>query len=154
MTPPSPLDAALAQYFGFDGFRDGQREVVQALLDGHSAMAIFPTGSGKSLCYQLAATQLPHLTLVISPLLAALGADAARSACGPGAWRASMACGAGGAGAGAGEGGGGAVTLSFGRASKASTAADGAAMATAVGLGFSSFACGGVPLGQRVSHQR
>ncbi|WP_374496630.1 RecQ family ATP-dependent DNA helicase [Vogesella indigofera] len=70
MTTTFPLDAALAQYFGFDGFRDGQREVVQALLDGHSAMAIFPTGSGKSLCYQLAATQLPHLTLVISPLLA------------------------------------------------------------------------------------
>ncbi|POZ63064.1 RecQ family ATP-dependent DNA helicase [Chromobacterium alticapitis] len=70
--PPqsSVLDAALAKYFGFSGFRGGQREVLQALLDGHSAMAIFPTGSGKSLCYQLAATQLPHLTLLISPLLA------------------------------------------------------------------------------------
>ncbi|BBL89625.1 ATP-dependent DNA helicase RecQ [Vibrio rotiferianus] len=39
-------------------------------MNGHSAAAIFPTGSGKSLCYQLPATQLPHLTLVISPLLA------------------------------------------------------------------------------------
>lgn len=69
-SPSTSLDAALAQVFGFSGFRGGQREVVQALLDGHSAMAIFPTGSGKSLCYQLAATQLPHLTLLISPLLA------------------------------------------------------------------------------------
>lgn len=65
-----PLSEQLQQYFGFSQFRDGQREVVEALVNGHSAMAIFPTGSGKSLCYQLAALQMPHLTLVISPLLA------------------------------------------------------------------------------------
>lgn len=64
------LNAQLQQYFGFNEFRGGQREVVEALVSGHSAMAIFPTGSGKSLCYQLAALQLPHLTLLISPLLA------------------------------------------------------------------------------------
>ncbi|STQ91024.1 RecQ family ATP-dependent DNA helicase [Iodobacter fluviatilis] len=65
-----PLSEQLQHYFGFSQFRNGQREVVEALTDGHSAMAIFPTGSGKSLCYQLAALQMPHLTLVISPLLA------------------------------------------------------------------------------------
>lgn len=56
--------------FGFDQFRQGQQEVVEQLLQQQSSLAIFPTGSGKSLCYQYAATQLPHLTLVVSPLLA------------------------------------------------------------------------------------
>ncbi|MFB2653529.1 RecQ family ATP-dependent DNA helicase [Shewanella seohaensis] len=60
----------LQQQFGFDGFRQGQHEVVSQLLSGHSSLAIFPTGSGKSLCYQFTALQLPHLTLVVSPLLA------------------------------------------------------------------------------------
>lgn len=60
----------LQQYFGFSTFRAGQEEVIQALFAGHSAAAIFPTGSGKSLCYQLPALHLPHLTLVVSPLLA------------------------------------------------------------------------------------
>ena len=62
--------STLQQYFGFNQFRLGQEPVIQALLDGHSAAAIFPTGSGKSLCYQLPALHLPHLTLVVSPLLA------------------------------------------------------------------------------------
>ena len=48
----------LQQYFGFNSFRPGQGEVVDAILNGHSAAAIFPTGAGKSLCYQLPATQL------------------------------------------------------------------------------------------------
>ena len=61
---------ALQQYFGFKEFRTGQSEVIERILGGRSAAAIFPTGSGKSLCYQLPALQLPHLTLVISPLLA------------------------------------------------------------------------------------
>ena len=60
----------LQQYFGFNEFRPGQEQVIQALMNGHSAAAIFPTGSGKSLCYQLPALHLPHLTLVVSPLLA------------------------------------------------------------------------------------
>lgn len=64
------LASSLKQHFGFDGFREGQREVIDLLLKGHSSLAIFPTGSGKSLCYQLAALHLPHLTLVVSPLLA------------------------------------------------------------------------------------
>ena len=61
---------ALEQYFGFQNFREGQQEVVEKILAGQSALAIFPTGSGKSLCYQFSATQLPYLTLVVSPLIA------------------------------------------------------------------------------------
>lgn len=64
------LEQQLSQLFGFDQFRLGQQPVVEVILRGESAAAIFPTGSGKSLCYQFSATQLPHLTLVISPLLA------------------------------------------------------------------------------------
>ena len=60
----------LKQVFGFEGLRGGQQQVVERVLSGHSSAAIFPTGSGKSLCYQLPALHLPHLTLVISPLLA------------------------------------------------------------------------------------
>jgi ATP-dependent DNA helicase RecQ len=60
----------LKQTFGFDSFRDGQQEVIQSLLKGHSAAAIFPTGSGKSLCYQLPALCFDGLTLVVSPLIA------------------------------------------------------------------------------------
>ena len=64
------LKSALEAQFGFDGFRPGQQQAVQQLLGGQSTLAIFPTGSGKSLCYQFTALQLPHLTLVVSPLLA------------------------------------------------------------------------------------
>ncbi|MCE9678436.1 RecQ family ATP-dependent DNA helicase [Shewanella sp. AS1] len=60
----------LQEYFGFSEFRPGQQQVVSTLLAGRSAAAIFPTGSGKSLCYQLPAIVFPHLTLVVSPLLA------------------------------------------------------------------------------------
>ena len=61
---------SLASIFGFNQFRTGQQQVVSQLLSGHSSLAIFPTGSGKSLCYQFCAVHLPHLTLVVSPLLA------------------------------------------------------------------------------------
>ena len=64
------MENLLQQYFGFNTFRAGQKPVIEALLNGQSAAAIFPTGSGKSLCYQLPALKLPHLTLVVSPLLA------------------------------------------------------------------------------------
>ena len=60
----------LEQVFGYPQFRAGQEAAISAVLDGRSAAAIFPTGSGKSLCYQLPALLLPHLTLVVSPLLA------------------------------------------------------------------------------------
>ncbi|PKF78429.1 recombinase RecQ [Vibrio sp. vnigr-6D03] len=61
---------SLQHVFGFNELRKGQNDVVNHVLQGHSSAAIFPTGSGKSLCYQLPALHLPHLTLVISPLLA------------------------------------------------------------------------------------
>ena len=64
-----PLPTLLKQQFGFETFKPGQEQVIETLLTERSAMAIFPTGSGKSLCYQLPALQLPHLTLVVSPLL-------------------------------------------------------------------------------------
>jgi ATP-dependent DNA helicase RecQ len=64
------LHQLLQQQFGFTEFREGQQAVIETILAGHSALAIFPTGSGKSLCYQFCAQQLPNLTLVISPLLA------------------------------------------------------------------------------------
>ena len=64
------LQQSLNNTFGFDKFRAGQEQTVTQLLNGDSSLAIFPTGAGKSLCYQLAAINLPHLTLVVSPLLA------------------------------------------------------------------------------------
>ena len=60
----------LRTHFGFEKFRDGQEPVIRALLDGRSALAIFPTGGGKSLCYQVPALLLDGLTLVVSPLIA------------------------------------------------------------------------------------
>jgi ATP-dependent DNA helicase RecQ len=62
--------ASLKQYFGFDQFRGGQEQTIRQLIQGQSSLAIFPTGSGKSLCYQLTALHLPNVTLVVSPLLA------------------------------------------------------------------------------------
>jgi len=64
------IQQQLLTQFGFEGFRSGQQQVVEQLLAGHSSLAIFPTGSGKSLCYQFTALQLPNITLVVSPLLA------------------------------------------------------------------------------------
>jgi ATP-dependent DNA helicase RecQ len=64
------LTRQLSERFGFPKFRPGQEEVIRAVLAGRDAMAVMPTGLGKSLCYQLPATLLPGLTLVISPLIA------------------------------------------------------------------------------------
>ena len=64
------LAAALRTHFGFENFRPGQENVMRHLMDGRSAAAVFPTGSGKSLCYQLPALLLPGVTLVVSPLIA------------------------------------------------------------------------------------
>ena len=66
MTP----EQLLKERFGFDQFRPGQEEVIGYLMDGKSAAAVFPTGAGKSLCYQLPALAFPGLTLVVSPLIA------------------------------------------------------------------------------------
>ncbi|MEO6307045.1 MAG: ATP-dependent DNA helicase RecQ [Nitrospiraceae bacterium] len=64
------LTRQLSEQFGFTKFRSGQEEVIRAVLAGRDAMTVMPTGQGKSLCYQLPATILPGLTLVISPLIA------------------------------------------------------------------------------------
>lgn len=63
------IEKTLKEIFGFEHFRQGQREVVQQVLAGVSTAAIFPTGAGKSLCYQLPALHLDGITLVVSPLL-------------------------------------------------------------------------------------
>jgi ATP-dependent DNA helicase RecQ len=60
----------LKHTFGYNDFRAGQAEVVDALISGESTLAIFSTGAGKSMCYQVPALMLPGLTLVVSPLLA------------------------------------------------------------------------------------
>jgi ATP-dependent DNA helicase RecQ len=73
MRGPISNDAALdvlTARFGFDSFRPGQEQVVEALLAGRSALAVFPTGAGKSLCYQLPALLLDGVTVVVSPLIA------------------------------------------------------------------------------------
>ena len=69
---PSLSDAVttLRQHFGFEDFREGQREVVGSILEGKDAVVVMPTGSGKSLCYQLPAMILEGVTLVVSPLIA------------------------------------------------------------------------------------
>ena len=64
------LDAALRQHFGFAGFRPGQREACEAALAGRDVLVVMPTGSGKSLCYQLPALMREDLTIVVSPLVA------------------------------------------------------------------------------------
>src|SRR5687768_3086510 len=62
--------ASLRQHFGFQDFRDGQREVIESILAGKDAVVVMPTGSGKSLCYQLPALMLDGATVVVSPLIA------------------------------------------------------------------------------------
>ncbi|WP_245459746.1 DNA helicase RecQ [Mesorhizobium sp. M1A.F.Ca.IN.022.02.1.1] len=60
----------LKDVFGFDDFRPGQAEVIEALLCGRHVLAVMPTGAGKSLCYQVPALVLGGLTIVVSPLVA------------------------------------------------------------------------------------
>src|SRR5271166_4948263 len=74
MTPDSPLMArardALARVYGFSAFRPGQEEILASTLDGMDVLAVMPTGSGKSLCFQLPPIIRDSLTLVVSPLIA------------------------------------------------------------------------------------
>jgi RecQ family ATP-dependent DNA helicase len=61
---------ALHRYFGFEDFREGQREVISAILEGQDTVVVMPTGGGKSLCYQLPALMKEGATVVVSPLIA------------------------------------------------------------------------------------
>lgn len=64
------LTLLLREQFGFAEFRPAQKQVIDKVIAGQNALAVMPTGSGKSLCYQLPALALPGLTLVVSPLIA------------------------------------------------------------------------------------
>ena len=59
----------LKQYFGFDDFREGQKPLIDAVLEGRDVLGIMPTGAGKSLCFQIPALMMPGITLVVSPLI-------------------------------------------------------------------------------------
>ncbi|MCM3720313.1 RecQ family ATP-dependent DNA helicase [Fictibacillus phosphorivorans] len=63
------LEAALKQYYGFDEFRPGQKEILEDILSGHDVLGMLPTGTGKTLIYQLAAVLLKGRALIVSPLV-------------------------------------------------------------------------------------
>jgi len=63
------LTGHLQKHFKYETFRQGQKEIIQDVLNGYSVLGVLPTGSGKSLCYQLAAKLLPGATIVVSPLI-------------------------------------------------------------------------------------
>lgn len=69
---------ALKRHFGYPGFRPGQDVLVRAVLQGHDALGILPTGGGKSVCYQVPAAVLPHATIVVSPLVSLMADQAMR----------------------------------------------------------------------------
>ena len=69
MIRKTPLEV-LKKVFGFDGFREYQQEIIQTVLDGRDAFVLMPTGSGKSICYQIPSILLNGVGLVVSPLIA------------------------------------------------------------------------------------
>src|SRR4051794_36479255 len=70
MTSPADLQRRLREHFGFRRFRPGQERAVQAAMEGRDTIVIMPTGSGKSVCFQLPALALEGTTVVVSPLIA------------------------------------------------------------------------------------
>ena len=70
MSDLAAAQSELQTIFGFAAFRPGQAEIVSAILEGRDVLAVMPTGSGKSLCYQLPALVRDGLTVVVSPLIA------------------------------------------------------------------------------------
>ena len=64
-----PAVTALRRHYGFQRFRPTQKRVVRAVLSGGDVLAVLPTGSGKSICFQVPALLEPGLTLVVSPLI-------------------------------------------------------------------------------------
>src|SRR5271165_7193107 len=70
MSDLAAAQSELQTIFGFAEFRPGQAEIVGTILDGRDVLAVMPTGSGKSLCYQLPAMMRSGLTVVVSPLIA------------------------------------------------------------------------------------
>ncbi|MEX2463775.1 MAG: ATP-dependent DNA helicase RecQ [Balneolaceae bacterium] len=66
----SEAEAILKKIWGYDSFRQGQGDAIQSVLDGKKTLVLFPTGGGKSLCYQVPALLFDGLTIVISPLVA------------------------------------------------------------------------------------
>lgn len=83
LSPSLDLQATLKQFFGYDSFRPGQREVMEALLQNRDVLVIMPTGGGKSLCFQVPALIKPGVMIVVSPLIA-LMQDQVESLCNSG----------------------------------------------------------------------